>query len=342
MNDRVLVVVPQGLGDSLEATPLVRGLRHAYPSAHVDVAITRTGPRILFESLPGYVDDVLYLPYWEQGPFAFLRELAGYRRRRRYELSFLAFPSARGIYALLIAAFPSRSRVAHRHAPHMLLDLAGMRATLVPVRQVHNVERNRDLLRAVGISPGSETEYLVPERWIAPASARSPRRIAVHIGSVAHDELALRRWPLEKFVALCRRLASEHEEVALVVGPDEREESEFLMRQVPTVAPFEGPLPEVARFLSTCAVVIANDSGIAHLAAGVGARTITLFGPTPVEHAPFATNAVVLRPSNCPPCFDVRRPIVRCVRGLDFRCLKEDLSVELVARAVGEAILAEA
>jgi heptosyltransferase-2 len=90
-------------------------------------------------------------------------------------------------------------------------------------------------------------------------------------------------------------------------------------------------LPDVARFLSTCALAIANDNGIAHLATAVRTPVIALFGPTPTEFAPFSPAAIALRPSDCPPCFDVRRPMVTCVRNIDFKCLS-DLTVDLVYR----------
>jgi ADP-heptose:LPS heptosyltransferase len=217
----------------------------------------------------------------------------------------------------------------------MLLDLPAARATLVDVRQVANVERNRDLLRAAGFVPDDEPGYLVPDEWIASARERVAGRIAVHIGSIVHDGLAAKRWSSERFTLLCGRLVADGWEVVLVVGPDELQESDALQREVPGVGRFEGPLPSVARFLSTCGLAVANDNGIAHLAAGVRTPVISLFGPTPVEFGPFSPTAIALRPSLCPPCFDVRRPVVRCVLNLNFACLT-DLSVDLVYRTVAE------
>lgn len=334
--ERFLLVAAQGLGDSLEATPMLRALRRAYPRARIEVAVTHSGPRTLFAALPEYVDAVLELPYWEKGGAAFLAALLEAGRGRRYDASFLAYPSARPAYQLLSARFSARRRFAHRHDPRMLFDLPFFRATLVDVRPVHNVERNRDLLRAAGIDPGREPGYLVPSDWVAPASERIDC-IAMHVGSVAHSELAARRWPLEYFIELAGRLVRSGHPVSLIVGADEREESLALARAVPEATTFEGSLPDVARHLSRCAVLVASDNGIAHLAAGVGTPAVALFGPTPVEHAPFSPDAIVLRPTDCPPCFDIRRPVVRCSERIQFRCLRDDLSVDLVERAVLEA-----
>ena len=328
MTQRFLVVAPQGLGDTLEATPLIRALRRNDPGSRIEAAVTEKGAKLLFDALPRYVDEVHYLPYWEHGRRAFLRNVLTARRGRQYDAAFLVYPSAGPVYQLLLAAFPARRRYAHRHYPFAPLDLPLTRATQIPVRTAPNVERNRDLLRAAGIAPDDEMGYLVPDEWIS----REPRtgRIALHIGSVTHHELIHKRWPPEQFLVLARRLVASHDGVTLVVGPREEEESAFLLREVPQLQRFEGALADVARFLSTCSLVVANDNGIAHLAAGVGTPVVTLFGPTPIEFAPFAANAIALRPSACPPCFDVRRPYVRCVRNIDFQCLKRDLTVDLV------------
>jgi heptosyltransferase-2 len=149
--------------------------------------------------------------------------------------------------------------------------------------------------------------------------------------------LAAKRWPLERFGELCRRLVAEGRDVVLIVGPEERVECAQLVRAIPGLGTFEGNLSQVARFLSACELVIANDGGIAHLAAGLGTRVITLFGPTPLEFAPYANNAVALRPSPCPPCFDFRKPVVRCVRNIDYQCLRKDLTVEGVLQAMRES-----
>ena len=293
---------------------------------------------MLFEGLAEYVDRVHDLPYWEGGAAAFFRALWSARLDRAYDAAFLAYPSARLLYRGLLSAFKARQRFAHDHGDgSSRMDwIAGI--TPVPVRAVHNVERNRDLLRAANIAPDDTDGYLVPPAWIEDRRDASSETIAIHIGSVTHDGLAAKRWPLEYFIRVCRDLVAEGRDVALIAGPEEALESDALQRAVPGVHRFEGDLPSVARFLSACAVLVANDNGIAHLAAGVGTRVIAVFGPTPVEGAPFSHLATVLRPSSCPPCFDVRKPVVTCVRNIDFACLKRDLTPELVVQSVRDAI----
>ncbi|MFL6227745.1 MAG: glycosyltransferase family 9 protein [Pyrinomonadaceae bacterium] len=90
-------------------------------------------------------------------------------------------------------------------------------------------------------------------------------------------------------------------------------------------------LVETAQVLAAAGVVVANDSGLAHVAAAVGTPTVMIFGPTPHETlGRLAPNVEVLRAGlACEPCWFGAR-----VRACDARlsCLRE-IPVERVARA---------
>ena len=67
-----------------------------------------------------------------------------------------------------------------------------------------------------------------------------------------------------------------------------------------------------------CSVVIANDSGLMHLAAACGAPTVGLFGPSPVEtYAPWGNRAAV---------------VTSTTRSMN------DIAVDAVERTVGELL----
>ncbi|MDE2573227.1 MAG: glycosyltransferase family 9 protein [bacterium] len=326
--ERYLVVAPQGLGDSLEATPIVAGLKRARPEVPIDVVVLRPGPRELFGGMPKLVAEVIYLPYWEKGRAAFAAELLGACRRRRYTASFLAYPAARREYHLMTRMFGARRRFAHRYDGRALWSLQWLHTDLVEVRDHHTILRNLDLLEAAGLPASRDLTYVVPAQWRS--GERHERRIAVHPGTIAHDGLDAKRWPAERFASLAARLAGDGYEVHLISGPAERDLVATIADRVRPASVFEGSLAEVARFLSSCAAVVSNDSGIAHLAAAVGAPVIALHGPTTVHGGPYGERAVAFRPSPCPPCFDPRRLDMSCALGIDYACLKRDMPADLV------------
>jgi ADP-heptose:LPS heptosyltransferase len=84
--------------------------------------------------------------------------------------------------------------------------------------------------------------------------------------------------------------------------------------------------------MAAAGVVVANDSGLAHLAAAIGTPTLMLFGPTPsATLGRFPPHVTILRLGmECQPCW-YTAPLRACGRRVD--CLR-DLSVDEVERKV--------
>ncbi len=137
-------------------------------------------------------------------------------------------------------------------------------------------------------------------------------------------KMAAKRWP--HFVALAGRLP----DVALAGTPDDLDGHAFPSH----VRSFVGKLSlrETAELFASAGAVVANDSGLAHLAAAVGTPVIMLFGPTPsATLGPFPPNVFVLR-SNlpCEPCW-YTAPLRACQGRVD--CLKR-LAVDTVLQEI--------
>ncbi len=293
----------------------------------------RPGPVELFSGLAGLVDRVIYLPYWDRGAAAFVTKLMSEARCGRYRSSFLMYPAARSEYQVLGLLLGAKQRYAHRYFEPRLDNGLWLNTHLVPISNAHNVERNLDLLRAAGIGFERQDGYIVPEHWID-RSGRRGELIAAHVGSIAHDGLEYKRWPSERFIELIERLRRKGMRVKLISGPAERDLTEFVAAQSEADGIVEGSLSDVARFLSICGGVVANDSGIAHLAAGVRTPVLAIFGPTPTQCGPYGPKTLAFRPSTCPPCFDPRLLNTECALHIDTACLKRDATVDLVEDAL--------
>ncbi len=111
-------------------------------------------------------------------------------------------------------------------------------------------------------------------------------------------------WPWKNYVALARRLTSADGALAggrvvIMGGPAEHELTGPVVEALPceTTSDLTGSehLLTLAEVMRRCTVVIANDSGLMHLAAASGAPTVGLFGPSPVEtYAPWGQHAAVV------------------------------------------------
>jgi heptosyltransferase-2 len=96
------------------------------------------------------------------------------------------------------------------------------------------------------------------------------------------------RWPGKQIpqtvaIEVIRELVAGGEKVALLGGAEEAEAAEAIAREfgdsVVTLAGKTG-LRETLGVLTTLRCVIGADTGLMHLAAGVGRPTVTIFGPT--------------------------------------------------------------
>jgi ADP-heptose:LPS heptosyltransferase len=181
--------------------------------------------------------------------------------------------------------------------------------------------------RALGAAPDRRPVATLP---IGPAAV--PRLTAdtvVLAPGCKTGIMASKRWP--HFAALADRF----DDVAVVGTGDDLRHHDGLPMCFPAHARLfvdRLTLRETAELLAEARVVVANDSGLAHVAAAVGAPTLMLFGPT--DHAclgPLAPNVTVLRAGlPCEPCWTTGR-LVACGGRVD--CLKT-LAVEAVAEHV--------
>jgi len=135
----------------------------------------------------------------------------------------------------------------------------------LPASIVHVIDYHLSLFRpAAGRTPN------IP-RIILPQEAGSYQETAaIHPGSGSPRK----NWPRGRFLELAERLAEHGLRICWVIGPAEAE-----------IEPPAGgeawrslPLPVLAARLARCRLYVGNDSGVTHLAAASGCRTVALFG----------------------------------------------------------------
>jgi ADP-heptose:LPS heptosyltransferase len=117
----------------------------------------------------------------------------------------------------------------------------------------------------------------VRERGI-PISQQRSNRIVIHPGSGGEQKC----WPRERVLQLIDRLKSDARPVRVILGEAELERwPSDAVAQFESIVELARPrsLTDLLTELSAAAVVLANDSGPAHLAGIVGTPTLALFGP---------------------------------------------------------------
>ncbi|HNY80463.1 MAG: glycosyltransferase family 9 protein [Sedimentisphaerales bacterium] len=142
----------------------------------------------------------------------------------------------------------------------------------------------------------------------------SKRLVVIQPGSGGRHKC----WHLENFLSVARTLRDRGIEVLFLLGPAEVERFESMDKArlyVTAKCMAHLPLSQVVDLLSCADVVIGNDSGVTHLAAGMGLRTFALFGPTdPALYKPIGPALTVLQDTHdrftTQPCPDLQKVII--------------------------------
>lgn len=162
------------------------------------------------------------------------------------------------------------------------------------------------------------------------------RPLAVFAPGAAYGHA--KRWIPEHAAALAARLVRERGmDAALVGAPGDRDTGRAIESWLRVHAPAEAARvanvigqSDVRALIGTlghAALVVANDSGAAHLAAAMGVPTLTIFGPTNERvSAPIGPGAAIAHDVFCRPCMLRDCPI-------DHRCMKRITADTVYARA---------
>ena len=332
--ERILVVKLADLGDALLATPAIRALRLAFPAARIDALTTVNGAAALALSpalsrIITFPKDLFDRPAGLVHPLraALLGRLALELRSARYDAVVLLHHLTTGFGALKFRALAAATGAARRVGldngmGRFLTDRApdygfGPRAEWQYALDVVA------LLGGAAPPPGAAIE--VPEA--ARASARDALSRAGVGGPfvVVHPAVGpfsrARTWPLERFVAVTRRLRGEAGIPVVVVGSAEDAATGRALGEEGAVnLAGQTSFAEVAALVDGSALVIGSDSGIVHLAGVLGRPLVAIFGPSnagawcPIgatEHRvgqrpfPEADGMVVRAGIPCSPCFYV-------------------------------------
>ena len=323
---RILVVRLSALGDVVMGLSVLSTLRARFGSAHIGWLVEDRFAPIL-EGHPQidrlHVYDRKVIRRISGWPRAI--DLAKELRAENYDIA-LDFQGnlKSGVLTRLSGAprrvglKPPHSREGnHRFMTESVAILAG-----------HRFAGYREVLDHV-FGPGSEAPALLP------AQPEGDGEILFHPGVSGFG--AYKRWPAAHFAALGDRLAQAlGRGVTLTAGPGERGQAEAVRELMQGDARIVEPdsLKALVNTLAGAHIVVAADTGPAHIAAATGVPTLTLFGPKdPAVMAPLGKHTRAVRAGvRCSPC-----PLRACP---DPICMSE-LSVDAV-EAEALALLAEA
>ena len=272
------------LGDVCNTLPLLRTLQARWPDTRITWVIGA-----LEHTLVGDIEGVEFITFDKRHGRAAFRDLRRRLRGRRFDVLLHMQTALRA--SLVSLAVPARSRIAFPRGYAKDLQWLFARHHAPAAAGQHVLETFLAFARALGIDePVLRWDIPLPE------AARDFARRYIREGQPALvispcSSMAYRNWTVEGYVQVAEHAVLAHGLQVLVTGGPSALEQEYgqaiaARARVPvTNLVGRTDLKQLAALLARARVVLAPDSGPAHLANAVGTPVIGLYAATNPDRA---------------------------------------------------------
>ena len=146
----ILIIQLKHLGDILLTTPVISALKAVWPQTAIS-ALTPLGMEAMLTEHP-LLTEVLTIDRRDRNPWSFLKFTTGLRRRR-FDLVLEFSGGDRGAFYAWLTGARTRVGFDHPQRPLWQRRFAFTRLAPPPPLREHTVEKNLDLVRALGVEP---------------------------------------------------------------------------------------------------------------------------------------------------------------------------------------------
>jgi len=296
---RVLVLRPEGVGDLILTTGLLRAIRERHPSIALDVLTVPNNAPVLAGNphvrRVHLADPAARLAHWRWLPAL---------RAERYDAVVDAMVAHRAVKTrtvVQLAALGVRRRVGigGRESDQLYTLPVAPPPPSPDGREPHQVELIGSLGAAFGVAPDADLSprlYLSDREreaaargWSAAAAgarAHGPR-VLINV-SISPARAPWRRWPFERHAALAAHLRRGHPDIALVVLalPHDRAAAGLVAAQGGGVA-LTASLREMFGLVAAADLVFTPDTGVVHVASAFGTPAVVVTLPEALTFAPY-------------------------------------------------------
>jgi len=351
--EKILIIRLSAIGDILLATPLLRALRQKHPQAKLDFAVKANFAGVLRHHPE--IDHLYELD--PAGGWAELRSLGKRLQHEHYDVVLDIHNNFRSRY-LSYAANP---RQVLRHRKHVLRRWLFVKTKINFMREIPPIYR-RYLAAAASLeiiaTPTFGSGRWLELFWSANEEQEAERALVTNnwqphvplIGLAPGAGYFTKRWPPEYFGELAAQFLRSGNQVVVLGGPQDVGLAKIVAKRAESAQKLSADADQMrTRFIDLtgalsllasavvikrCQLLVANDSGLMHVAEAVGTPLIAIFGSTTRELGFFpqlATSRVVEnRDLACRPCSHLGHR--QCPRD-HFRCMREILPAEVLTLA---------
>lgn len=301
---KYLIEIHHGIGDIVQITGLIETVARQDPCSEIGVIVNSRTNAELFDA-DTRVKNVYFLNLRSMSAFDIFKEVRK-MRKEKYDYMFLSpISNVRDgqILALLVGAKQAYGE------QFSLISKFKRGYHAVRKQDVHIVQRNNNVLLASDLV----------QQVCAPCLQLKRHPLEDELENVPHPIVGIcvgtskdvKTWPLERFLYVAKKLEEKGFIVVFFGGPQEAENLQGInWGNHPKWYCYAGKtdLLGSAALVQHCDVVVAGDTGMLHIAAAQGCKTIGLFTcSNPKYHAPYGENSYVVTENlACQYCYAYR------------------------------------
>ena len=334
-------------------TPALSILKKEYPNSQIDAFVMFEAVKEFYKKLPE-INKVYHFDFLNSSTISAL--IYVFKLWNKYDVSLNVYPSNRKEYNIINFMIGAKKRAAVKYLHKDFLNLGFLNnVRIIENDNLHNVVENIKLVEKITNRnfddipslnfPLSEEDEIYASEYLTKLKIKDDDLVVgIHAGCSTLKNHINRRWEPEKYADLIVKLINEKNAKVLIFGgPDEEKLKENIISRVNSDSVYNinsSTLVQTAAIIKRSNLFISNDSGLMHIAAAMGRKTVAIIGPTNINYIhPWQTeNKIVSLELDCAPCFYYSPKPLTCSRtDIQYKCIK-DLSVEKVFDTVESLI----
>lgn len=300
------------LGDMLCSVPLFAAIRKKYPAAHITLVASPINYEILYSDINPFIDKVIT---YHKSTFKSLREFYKELKNHKYQIGIVPSTVSISRTSHFINYFSgAKTRVGVNSIDNKINSVSYLLNVKSDFKwdqnKLHQVDRNLDVGKQIGCSLTdseksevmihlSNDEKLFAEKYFDENFPdKSKPVIAFHPGAGKVQN----RWSAENFTSLMKMFYEKYNCYLLMTsGAIDKEitdsiKDELSGQNIKSTILENTPIRKVGAVIKFTDLYVTNDTGTLHVAGGVDANIVSLFGPTHgYEWAPTGENKIFIQ-----------------------------------------------
>lgn len=278
---KILLISLAGVGDTLMATPLIAELRKNFPNAIIDCLVMWDSSKKVLENNPN-LNQIFCFNMIKKGFFkTFL--FCKWLKKKKYYVSINTFPQGKIHYRIISKLINSKFRLSHKYNGFLnFLDNFLINKFIKSNYNLHCIENNFNFLKIFNkelkLKKHDYEIYLSKENmnfakeFIKKNKLSNKKIIGMHIGSGSTKNLALRRWPLENYINLIKKLISDKKTIIFLFGGKDEEKENQQINSINSKRIFivkSDNIKDSAALIQKCDFFLSVDTALMHIASAM-------------------------------------------------------------------------